>query len=644
MADELLATIQSPADLQRLSLAQLQQLAAEMREALCKVVADRTAHFASNLGVVELCLALHTTFDFRRDRLIWDTGHQIYPHKLITGRYSHFATIRTRGGLMGYPNPHESPYDLFMTGHAGCSVSTVLGLHSGDELLGEADRHAVAVIGDGALPSGIVFEALNNAGGKKPAKLLVVLNDNKMSICPRVGGLADYLDRLRMNRFYTGLKHEVAGLLDRLPLIGDRIERLLSLIKDSIKAGMHGGMHGGMLFEELNFRYVGPVDGHSIPQLRKYLKLAKDADGPVLLHVVTEKGHGFEPAEADPVYFHTPAPFACGGEAVLPIQSSSSRAYTDVASQSISDQMHRNPRVTVLTAAMCQGNKLEPIRAAFPDRFFDTGICESHAVAFAAGQAKAGLRPIVDIYSTFLQRSFDQIFQEVALQNLPVTFMLDRAGLTGPDGPTHHGAFDIGYMRLFPNLTVMAPGDEDDLREMLEFALAHDGPASIRYPKATAEKCNRQRTAVEFGRAEVIDWGTDGLLIACGTLLGSCIKAAAQLRDEGLDIGVVNARFIKPLDRETILRAIETAPLVVTVEEGALMTGFGSAVLEAAADAGLNTAHIRRLGIPDRFVEHGDRAELLAELGLDAAGIANCCRQLADDLGLCKDANRRRVS
>jgi 1-deoxy-D-xylulose-5-phosphate synthase len=643
MMDDLLSTIQSPSDLQRLTLPQLKQLAVEMRAALCKVVADRTAHFASNLGVVELCLALHTTFDFRRDRLIWDTGHQIYPHKLITGRYSKFRTIRTRGGLMGYPNPHESTYDLFMTGHAGCSVSTVLGLHSGDELLGEGDRHAVAVIGDGALPSGIVFEALNNAGGKKPTKLLVVLNDNKMSICPRVGGIADYLDRLRMNRFYTGLKHEVAGLLDKLPLIGEPVERLLSRIKDSIKVGLHGGMHGGMLFEELGFHYVGPVDGHSIPQLRKYLKLAKAVDGPVLLHVVTEKGHGFQPAAADPVYFHTPAPFACGTEAVLPIKTGAARAYTDVASQAIFEQMQRNPHVTVLTAAMCQGNKLEPIREAFPGRFFDTGICESHAVAFAAGQAKAGLRPIVDIYSTFLQRSFDQVFQEVALQNLPVTFLLDRAGLTGPDGPTHHGAFDLGYMRLFPNLTVMAPGDEGDLREMLEFALSHDSPTSIRYPKATADKSLR-RAPLEFGRAEAIDWGADGMLIACGTLLGNCLKAAALLHEEGLDIGVINARFVKPLDTETILRAVESCPFVVTVEEGALMTGFGSAVLEAASDAGLNTSHIRRLGIPDRFIEHGDRAELLAEIGLDPTGIANTCRTLADDLGLCKDSTRRRVS
>ncbi len=497
----------------------------------------------------------------------------------------------------------------------------------------------MAVIGDGALPSGIVFEALNNSGGPKK-RLLVILNDNKMSICPRVGSVADHLDQLRTNRFYTGLKHGVVGVLDKVPLVGPRLERFLAQLKETIKVGLHGGM----LFESLGFRYFGPVDGHSIPHLRKYLNMLKDAEGPVLLHVVTEKGHGFKPAAEDPVYFHTPAPFEREEEAVVSIKTSKSRSYTDTASEAIAEQMRKNPRVTVMTAAMCQGNKLEAVRDEFPERFFDTGICESHTVAFAGGQAKAGVRPIVDIYSTFLQRSFDQIFQEVALQNLPVTFMLDRAGLTGPDGPTHHGVFDLGYMRLFPNLVVMAPGDEDDLGKMLDFALAHDAPASIRYPKATVERVAERRTPVELGRAEVLHWGTDGTLIACGTLLGACLKAAAALRDEGLDFGVVNARFVKPLDTETILRAIETTPVVVTVEEGALAGGFGSAVLEAAAEAGLSAAHIRRLGIPDRFIEHAERGELLVDLGLDAAGIAQTCRTLADEAAIFKGNAHRRVS
>lgn len=637
--DGLLSKIQSPRDLQSFTPAELDQLATEMRLALCNLVSNRTAHFASNLGVVELCIALHATFDFRHDRLIWDTGHQIYPHKLVTGRYKDFGSIRTKGGLMGYPNPHESDYDLFMTGHAGCSVSTTLGLKSGDDLMGGDPRYHVAVIGDGALPSGIVFEAFNNASGLKK-KLLVILNDNKMSICPRVGGLAEYLDRLRTNSLYSGLKQEVVRILNKVPLIGDPVERLLWQLKESIKAGLHGGM----LFEEMGLRYIGPVDGHSIPQLRKYLKMVKDLEGPVLLHVVTEKGHGFRPAEEDPVFFHTPAPFEHRCDQVISIKKSSTPSYTDVASAAIHEQMAANPRVTVLTAAMCQGNKLERVRDAFPDRFFDTGICESHAVAFAAGQAKAGLRPVVDIYSTFLQRSYDQIFQEVALQNLPVTFMLDRAGITGPDGPTHHGMFDLGYLRLFPNLTVMAPGDAHDLREMLAFALGHDGPCSIRYPKANAESIEARREPVELGRAEVLEWGEDGAIVCCGTALATCLKAAEALRGEGYDIAVINARFIKPLDTETVLRAIAQCGFVVTVEEGALMTGFGSAVLEAAAEAGLNASNVLRLGIPDRFIEHGERGEILADLGLDVNGIVRACREGLSRAGIFKEPVHRRVS
>jgi 1-deoxy-D-xylulose-5-phosphate synthase len=355
----------------------------------------------------------------------------------------------------------------------------------------------------------------------------------------------------------------------------------------------------------------------------------------VLLHVVTEKGHGFRPAAEDPVYFHTPAPFTRDKDCVVPIQHSpSSRAYTNVASEAIEKAMEADSRVTVLTAAMCQGNKLEKIRVRFPTRFFDTGICEGHAVAFAAGQAKAGLRPIVDIYSTFLQRSFDQIFQEVALQNLPVTFMLDRAGLTGPDGPTHHGVFDFGYMRLFPNMTVMAPGDAFDLPAMLEFALQHDGPVSMRYPKASTEELDASnfesgRAPVELGKAEILRWGQHGMLLCCGTQLSACVRAAALLGEEGIDVGVVNARFVKPLDAETILRAVKQCDFAVTVEEAALTGGFGSAVLETASDAGLSTDHIHRLGIPDQFIEHGDRGELLSDLGLDVSAISSVCREIA---------------
>ncbi|HIM31178.1 MAG TPA: 1-deoxy-D-xylulose-5-phosphate synthase, partial [Planctomycetes bacterium] len=441
---KILPTIESAQSLHEMTPSQLAELGVEIRDVLCNLLSHRSAHFASNLGVVELCLALHSVYDFRHDRLIWDTGHQIYPHKLVTGRYHEFSSIRTKGGIMGYPHPAESDYDLFMTGHAGCSISTVMGLKSGDDLLGESDRYSVAVIGDGAFPSGIVYEAMNNIGDLK--RLLVILNDNRMSICPRVGGLADYMDRLRSNPFYTGFKTEVVKLLNRVPLFGDPAERFLAQLKEAMKAGLHGGM----LFEELGFRYIGPIDGHDIGLLRKYLKMVRDLDDPVLLHVITEKGRGFDPAEKDPVFFHAPPAFKQQGEQAIPKTGSASRSFTHFASEAIHTALGRDAKVTVLTAAMCQGTKLEKVRNDFPKQFNDTGICESHAVAFAAGQAKAGIRPIVDIYSTFLQRSFDQIFQEVALQDLPVTFMLDRAGLAGPDGPTHHGVFDFAYLRVFP--------------------------------------------------------------------------------------------------------------------------------------------------------------------------------------------------
>jgi 1-deoxy-D-xylulose-5-phosphate synthase len=531
---------------------------------------------------------------------------------------------------MGYPNPAESDFDLFMTGHAGSSVSTALGLASGDDLLRKDEkRHSVAVIGDGAFPSGVVFEAMNNAR-RQSDKLLVVLNDNRMSICPRVGGVADYLDRLRMNPMYTGFKDEVAKILSHVPLLGDPTERFLVQLKEAAKAGLSGGM----MFEDLGFRYVGPIDGHNIGLLRKYLKMVSRIDGPVLLHVVTEKGHGFQPAAEDPVLYHAPPQFEERSERQVTLKKSSSRSYTHVAAEAIEDQLRNNPRATVLTAAMCQGNKLEKIRDAFPERFFDTGICEAHTVAFAAGQAKVGLRPIVDIYSTFLQRAYDHIFQEVALQNLPVTFMMDRGGLAGPDGPTHHGVFDLGYLRVFPNMVVMSPGDATELPKMLDFAMQFDGPCAIRYPKATATEIVREAPTIELGRSETLRWGVDGCLIAYGPLLARAIKAAEQLRADGLDVGVINARFLKPLDAELILKAIRECGFVVTLEEATLAGGFGSAVLEAAADAHLDASRVRRLGIPDIYVEHGERDELLADLGLDVESIVATCRGLATNRAL----------
>ncbi len=621
---QILPRIASPFDLRTLSETELQQLADEIRDTLCDLVSTRSAHFASNLGVVELCMALHLVFDFSNDRLIWDTGHQIYPHKLVTGRYHEFATMRQKGGLMGYPNPEESPYDLFMTGHAGSSVSTVLGLKAADDLISPTKRRSVAVIGDGALPSGIVFEAFNNAAGLDK-DLLVILNDNKMGICPRVGGVAKYLDQARVTPSYSNFKRDLSKVLRQIPFVGDSMQRGLSQLKEAMKLYLHGGM----LFEELGFRYIGPVDGHDLKSLRQYLEMVKDLEGPVLLHVFTEKGHGFAPACENPVLFHAPPPFERQDEEVVSIKKSSNRAYTDAVSDAIHLAMARNPKVAVITAAMCEGNKLNQVRNEFPSRFFDVGICEGHGVAFAGGMAKAGMRPIVDIYSTFLQRSFDQIFQEAALQNLPVTFCLDRAGLCGPDGPTHHGTFDNSYMRVFPNMVLVAPGDETDVAPMLDFALTYDGPVSIRYPKCNVETVERPAQPVELGKAEVLNWGRDGMLIACGTLFSNCVKAAAELRKQGLDVGVINARFIKPLDEATLLRALREAAFVLTVEESTLVGGFGSAVLELASDHGVNTSHIRRLGVPDRFIEHGERNEQLADVGLDTAGIVKAAKELS---------------
>jgi 1-deoxy-D-xylulose-5-phosphate synthase len=454
--------------------------------------------------------------------------------------------------------------------------------------------------------------------------LIVVLNDNKMSICPRVGALANYLDRLRTNPFYTGFKQEVAKILNRVPVLGDPTEKLLAQVKEGVKAGMVGGM----LFEEFGFKYIGPIDGHDIRLLRKYLEMLKDQQGPTLLHVVTEKGRGYKPAEDDPVYFHTPPAFEDEDGSPRVLSIGEKPAFTNYARDAIASQMRIDPRVTIMTAAMCQGNKLEPVRDEFPKRFFDVGICESHAVAFAAGQAKVGLRPIVAIYSTFMQRSYDQIFQEVALQNLPVVLMMDRAGLTGPDGPTHHGLFDIGYTRVFPNIVMMAPGDSTEVEPMLEFALKQPGPTSIRYPKTSALAFERPKQPIELGKSETLRKGRDGTIIAIGAMLQQALTAADLLSAEGLDVTVINARFIRPLDLGMLAKAFEESRFVVTVEEGALAGGFGSAVLEAACQNGWDTRILRILGIPDRFIEHGDRNELLAEIGIDPAGIASTCRLL----------------
>lgn len=643
----LLPNIQSPQDLKGLSVPELNQLAAEIRQAICSVVAQRSAHFASNLGVVELTLALHSVFDFSFDRLIWDVGHQSYPHKLVTGRYPQFSTIRTRGGLMGYPNPEESIYDLFMTGHAGCSISSALGLRCGDDLLrminevaeDEPRRHVVAVIGDGSFTSGVVFEGLNHLGELRK-NITVILNDNKMAICPRVGSFGQYLDSLRMNPFYTEMKADLKQMIQNIPIVGKGIRSKFHDLKMAFKACVSGGM----LFEELGIRYIGPVDGHDIRQMQKFLRMVRQFKCPVLLHVLTQKGHGFTPAEEDPASYHAPNPAMVQGVTLsqneknegavssAPVDSTPAKPdqpYTALASKKIRELMERDPHVVVITAAMCQGNKLELIRKEFPDRFFDVGICESHAVVLASGMAKAGLRPIVDIYSTFLQRAFDHIFQEVSLQNLPVTLLMDRAGLVGADGPTHHGAYDLAYLRIFPNLTISAPCDEYDLNGLLELAVTHSGPVTIRYSKTQAPKITGvERQPIRLGKCEILQAGTPGggLILATGVQAAEALEAVRQRGDRS--ITVVNLRFLKPLDEETLLPLIRQSAWTLTVEEGCRIGGAGSAILEMVNDAQdlhsedwPNTPRIVRLGIPDRFIHHATRAEQLAEVGLDASGI-----------------------
>jgi len=619
----ILPTLKSPRELETLSLDELSLLAAEIRDEICRLYDHRSVHFASNLGVVELSIALHSVFDFTHDRLVWDTGHQVYPHKLLTGRFPQFSTLRTKGGLTGFPNPNESEYDLMMTGHAGSSVGAALGLCCGDDLVfGKDNRHSIAVIGDGAFSSGGVFEAMNHTGGLQK-NITVILNDNKMSICPRVGGLAEHLDNLRLHPRYSRFKQKLHSVIDQLPLIGASVDSFLRYFKDTVRAGLIGGK----LFDALGFRYVGPIDGHDIARLQRFLRMVRKLEEPILLHIFTEKGRGFKPAEENPTEYHAPRPRRETETPPTPILAEP-KTFTEHARNAIDELMQNNPKVCVITAAMCQGNMLETVRKKYPDRFFDVGICESHAVVFAAGLAKSGMIPIVNIYSTFLQRAYDQIFQEASLQNFPIIFAMDRAGIVGPDGPTHHGVFDLAYLRPFPNLTIMAPADAWEMQHMFRFAEQLKGPSAIRYPRTNAVKANRQHEPIQLGKAEIVRQGEHGTIAVCGTFLEAALEVADILSKEAVDVGVINVRFVKPLDTKTLLEPLRRGQFLVTIEEGMLSGGFGSAVLEAANEEQLDTRNIYRLGIPDRYVEHGERAELLDDLGLNTEGLVKVCRRI----------------
>jgi 1-deoxy-D-xylulose-5-phosphate synthase len=609
-----LPRISSPADLHQLSEKELTALAQEIRTFMISCVSKTGGHLAASLGVVELTVALHSILDSPRDRIVWDVGHQCYAHKIVTGRWQDFSCMRQYGGLSGFPSRSESPHDVCGTGHASTSVSYGLGLVEAARLAGAHNDHVVCVVGDGALTGGVAFEALNQAGQLR-TPLVVVLNDNQMSIRPNVGALSLYLNRIRLDPTLTRWREEIEHGVARIPAIGHRAYSLGKDVKESMKALLVPGM----LFEELGFAYIGVVDGHDLHALRESLRQAIDVSRPVLVHIRTVKGKGYEPAEEQPVEFHGTGPFhVSNGEKR---HERVGTTFSEAFGQSLLLEARRDPRIVAVTAAMTQGTGLEPFEAEFPERLYDVGIAEEHAVVFACGLALGGLRPVVAVYSTFLQRAFDMLIQDVALQGLPVVFAIDRGGLVGDDGPTHHGAFDLSYMRLIPGMVVMAPSDQDELSLMLHLALSLDMPCAIRYPRGMAAPFTPADDVplIEVGRARVLVEGQRVALVGIGTGVGMCREAAALLARDDVHATVVDARFVKPVDVELLQRLAATHERIVTVEENTIQGGFGSAVLECLTGC---DANIVRLGLPDAFVPHGDREHLLSDVGLDPQAIA----------------------
>ncbi|MFH1177243.1 MAG: 1-deoxy-D-xylulose-5-phosphate synthase [Acidobacteriota bacterium] len=617
----LLDRIGSPADLRQLSEELLPEVAEELRRFLVTSVGQTGGHLASGLGAVELTLALHYAFETPRDLVVWDVGHQCYPHKAITGRRERFRTLRAYGGISGFLKREESEYDVFNAGHASTSISAALGMAVARDLKGE-DNRIVAVIGDGGLTGGMAMEGLNQAGylGRR---LMIILNDNEMSISPNVGAWQGYLNRILRGQPYRRFKDEIEHFLLSIPKVGEPMLKLAKQAEHMAKQLLVPGV----LFEELGFKYVGPINGHSIPQLLAAFKEWRDHSHPVLLHVVTRKGKGWEPAEADPVFWHGATPYSAEtGEVAR--KKPGPPSYTKVFAEALTELARRDERVVAITAAMPEGTGLDVFAKAFPRRCFDVGICEQHAVTFAAGLATRGLRPVVAIYSTFLQRAYDQIFHDVALMRLPVVFVLDRAGLVGADGPTHHGAFDLSYLRIFPEMVVMAPKDEAELGAMLATALAHSGPAALRYPRGTGYGVPiAAPVALPIGKAEVIREGRDGLIWAIGTLATDARIAADRLAGEGgPGLTVVNARFVKPLDVELLAAQVRPGARIMTIEENALAGGFGAAVMEAVAQLKVPGVVYDRIGIPDEYQPHGSQEILRARLDLDVEGIVRRAR------------------
>ena len=614
--NNLLDKINSPADVKKLSDEQLKQLAAEIRQLLIKVISHTGGHLAPNLGVVELTLALHKVFNTPQDKLVFDVGHQAYIHKIITGRREQFPTLRQYGGLSGFPKRCESEHDAFGTGHSSTSISAALGMAAARDLQGE-DYNVVAIIGDGSMTGGMAFEALNNAGTLHK-KMVVVLNDNEMSISKNVGAMSDYLYHLRTGETYNKIKNDIEGWLKNMEF-GTDVLKAIRRLKGSVKYLMVPTS----IFEELGFTYLGPVDGHDIHGLIEVLQAAKKIDGPVMVHVLTKKGKGYKPAEESPNKFHGTGPFeiATGKKITNPAAPIS---YTEVFGKTITELADSDKKIVGLTAAMPDGTGLNIFAQAHPDRFFDVGIAEQHAVTAAAGMAAAGMKPVTAIYSTFMQRAYDSILHDICMQKLHVTMCLDRAGLVGDDGYTHHGVFDYAYLRSIPNMTIMAPKDENELRHMLKTALSFNGPVSVRYPRGSGVGVDITEPMHELpiGKAEVLREGTELCFWAIGSMVQSAVQAADKLKEQGIDAGVVNMRFAKPLDKELLIEHAKRYGKIVTLEEGVLAGGVGSEVLEILDDAGLlQQCAVLRLGIPDEFVTHGDKKLLFRDLGLDTDAI-----------------------
>jgi 1-deoxy-D-xylulose-5-phosphate synthase len=619
----LLESVKCPQDIKNFKLKELIQLASEIRRKIIETVAETGGHLAPSLGTVELTIALHYVFDAPKDQIIWDVGHQAYAHKLLTGRVNSFHTLRQDDGISGFPKRAESPYDALDTGHSSTSISAALGMTTALSLRGKKSK-IVAIIGDGSMGAGIAFEALNNAGHLRK-DLIVILNDNEMSISPNVGALSSFLSRKLTSRPAARVKKELESFLKRSDF-GENIWAILKRSEDSLKTLLTPGM----LFESLQFEYLGPLPGHNLESLIQTLKNVRAISGPVLIHVLTKKGKGYPPAERRPDLFHGLGPFEIATGRPKPPAKPKPPSYTSIFSQTLVKLAKENPKIVAITAAMPAGTGLSAFEEAFPNRFFDVGIAEQHAVTFAVGLALEGLRPVVAIYSTFLQRAYDQIIHDVCLTNQPVVFAIDRGGLVGEDGPTHHGAFDLSYLRIIPNLVIMSPKDENELQHMLYTALKHEGPIAIRYPRGSGVgvSLDWQLREIPIGEGKIEQEGSDVGIIAIGNHVSTAMLAAKDLARYGIKALVMNARFAKPLDQDMIAEIASKTGHILTIEENSLAGGFGSAVLEMLSDRGINSVKVIRLGLPDIFVKHGSQKALRKYVKLEVQSIVEAVQSM----------------